>query len=154
MTAPSFSSFPPVFGSFPDLEAGSSSSRPAGTKESESSRNKRKGKKHKSGTEGGDERKERDKDHRRDKDKKRRERSPGVDEERHGRTDHKHSSKHREKRDEKNKETRYNDEKYTAAPESSNRYFYQDRRGDELNITYGSLHAGDIPKYWHVGRES
>lgn len=124
------------------------------TKESESSHNKRKDKKHKSGIEEEDERKVRDRKHGRDKDKKKRERSPGHDEERHSRTDHKHSSKHRERRDERNKEARHRDEKYVAAPESSNRYFYQDRRGDELNITYGSIHAGDIPKYWQVGRES
>ena len=27
------------------------------------------------------------------------------------------------------------------------RYFYSDRRGDPLNITYDRIHSGDIPKY-------
>jgi hypothetical protein len=29
--------------------------------------------------------------------------------------------------------------------------FYSDRKGDRLNITYGGIHAGDIPKYRLVG---
>lgn len=32
-----------------------------------------------------------------------------------------------------------------------NRFFYSDRKGDLLNIQYGGLHAGDIPKYRIVG---
>ena len=32
-----------------------------------------------------------------------------------------------------------------------NRFFYSDRKGDLLNIQYGGLHAGDIPKYRLVG---
>ncbi|KAM0754939.1 DUF1740-domain-containing protein [Meredithblackwellia eburnea MCA 4105] len=31
------------------------------------------------------------------------------------------------------------------------RLFYSDRRGDEFNIKYGSLHKGDIPRYWRLG---
>ncbi|KAG9314260.1 NRDE-2, necessary for RNA interference-domain-containing protein [Chiua virens] len=30
--------------------------------------------------------------------------------------------------------------------------FYSDRKGDTLNLTYGSLHAGDVPKYRPVAR--
>jgi hypothetical protein len=29
--------------------------------------------------------------------------------------------------------------------------FYTDRKGDRLNVSYGGLHAGDIPKYRLVG---
>ena len=32
-----------------------------------------------------------------------------------------------------------------------NRFFYSDRKGDLLNIQYGGLHGGDIPKYRLVG---
>ncbi|PPQ62959.1 hypothetical protein CVT24_006065 [Panaeolus cyanescens] len=36
--------------------------------------------------------------------------------------------------------------------ETLNRYFYSDRRGDFLNIQYGGLHVGDVPKYHLVDR--
>ena len=36
---------------------------------------------------------------------------------------------------------------------STSRFFYSDTRGDPLNVKYGSLHAGDIPKYHVVGRK-
>jgi hypothetical protein len=29
--------------------------------------------------------------------------------------------------------------------------FYSDRKGDHLNVRYGGLHAGDVPKYRLVG---
>lgn len=31
--------------------------------------------------------------------------------------------------------------------------FYSDRKGDALNLTYGCLHTGDVPKYRPVARE-
>lgn len=31
--------------------------------------------------------------------------------------------------------------------------FYSDRKGDTLNLTYGRLHTGDVPKYRPVARE-
>ena len=31
--------------------------------------------------------------------------------------------------------------------------FYSDRKGDSLNLTYGCLHTGDVPKYRPVARE-
>lgn len=31
--------------------------------------------------------------------------------------------------------------------------FYSDRKGDTLNLTYGCLHTGDVPKYRPVARE-
>lgn len=31
--------------------------------------------------------------------------------------------------------------------------FYSDRKGDTLNLTYGRLHTGDIPRYRPVARE-
>jgi hypothetical protein len=31
--------------------------------------------------------------------------------------------------------------------------FYSDRIGDPLNVHYGGLHAGDIPKHHLVARE-
>ena len=32
--------------------------------------------------------------------------------------------------------------------------FFSDRKGDQLNVTYGGIHAGDIPKYHIVDRKS
>ncbi|KAK1228610.1 hypothetical protein PQX77_008204 [Marasmius sp. AFHP31] len=40
----------------------------------------------------------------------------------------------------------YDDKK---VQEGSSRYFYSDTKGDALNVQYGGLHKGDIPKY-HV----
>jgi hypothetical protein len=34
------------------------------------------------------------------------------------------------------------------------RTFYSDRKGDPLNVTYGSIHSGQIPKYHLVSGES
>lgn len=31
--------------------------------------------------------------------------------------------------------------------------FYSDRKGDILNVKYGRIHSGDIPKYGLLGRE-
>ncbi|KAF8973700.1 NRDE-2, necessary for RNA interference-domain-containing protein [Flammula alnicola] len=36
-------------------------------------------------------------------------------------------------------------------PDVLNRFFYSDRKGDPMNIQYGGLHSGDIPKYHLVG---
>lgn len=40
-----------------------------------------------------------------------------------------------------------------TAPERDEfqRIYYSDRKGDSLNIQYGSLHAGDVPKYHLAG---
>ncbi|PBL01212.1 hypothetical protein ARMGADRAFT_1007241 [Armillaria gallica] len=35
---------------------------------------------------------------------------------------------------------------------STTRFFYSDRRGDPLNLQYGRLHKGDIPKYKCINR--
>ena len=44
-----------------------------------------------------------------------------------------------------------NDEPQNLEKLELNRFFYSDRKGDLLNIQYGGLHAGDIPKYRLVG---
>ncbi|KAL5534334.1 hypothetical protein ACEPAG_796 [Sanghuangporus baumii] len=149
MSAPSFSSFPPVFDSFPDLEAGSSSSHPQ-PKESKStghvdpSNKKRRSEKEKRSGE----REKEERNH--DSDKRERKR-----EKKHNRKDdeeREHSSRHRKKRSELNGEDGPYGSSNVASQESFNRFFYIDRKGDELNIRYGSLHSGDVPKYWHVAR--
>ncbi|KAH8120222.1 DUF1740-domain-containing protein [Phellopilus nigrolimitatus] len=127
MTAPSFSSFPPAFGSFPVLDPGPSS-RSQKTAELELPKHS----------------KHRDK--RRDEKDRESKRRKGKG--------HKHD-------DDKSRRTRLLDDArpsservtlHSPTPENRSRLFYQDHKGDPLNVTYGGLHAGDIPKYWHVAR--
>lgn len=35
--------------------------------------------------------------------------------------------------------------------ESIQHVFYSDRKGDQMNLQYGALHSGDIPKYRPMG---
>lgn len=148
MSAPSFSSFPPVFDSFPDLDAGSSSG-PTTRGSRSIKRDDRGDKKPKPDRERKDEEK---KERKRDSDKRERKK-----EKKHRRKDdddeREHSSKYRKRRSSPYDENEENRGFATIAAESYNRLYYIDRKGDELNIKYGSLHSGDIPKYWHVARE-
>jgi hypothetical protein len=100
MTAPSFSSFPPSFDSFPDLDPGPSEPR----REKES-------------------------------------------------TKHQHNSKHRKSKS-KHKEKEHKERKHDRVEQrfdedvySNQRIFFSDRKGDPLNVQYGRLHKGDIPRY-------
>ncbi|KAK0208141.1 NRDE-2, necessary for RNA interference-domain-containing protein [Desarmillaria ectypa] len=47
----------------------------------------------------------------------------------------------------------HRDRKATESDDiSETRFFYSDRHGDPLNLQYGSLHKGDIPKYKCINR--
>ncbi len=114
MSAPSFSSFPPSFASFPELDSGRQTpNEPSGS----------------------------------------------------------HNDKRREKRghkaDRKSKhDNHYRPKKHTEdggkrqalgvplepGQGSSKRVYYSDPKGDPLNVLYGGLHAGDVPKHHLVGR--
>ena len=127
MPTPSFSSFPLSFNSFPDIEGeyGSSSGAVKDLERSESGH--------------GDSRRKKDKDkgyrHERTK-------------ERNEKTWHKKELRSRSKErvdirsDDKDEHLR-----------GSSRLFYQDHKGDSLNVTYGGLHTGDVPRYRLVSRE-
>ena len=39
----------------------------------------------------------------------------------------------------------------TQLVESTQHIFYSDQKGDQMNLQYGALHSGDIPKYRPVG---
>ncbi|KAI6104062.1 NRDE-2, necessary for RNA interference-domain-containing protein, partial [Pisolithus croceorrhizus] len=52
--------------------------------------------------------------------------------------------------DERNKQ---DEDRRLAAQDHSQRSFFSDRKGDPLNITYGGIHAGDLPKYRPVNRK-
>ncbi|EJD04053.1 DUF1740-domain-containing protein [Fomitiporia mediterranea MF3/22] len=150
MSAPSFSSFPPVFDSFPDLESSSSTQQPteghAHTKHDRNREKKRKDDRENKADKGKERRHEQDKRDRKEKKGHSRSTMPdNLDE-----LDRK--SSRRRKRSTSVDEDRERTAKVMAAPESYNRVFFIDRKGDELNVRYGSLYAGDVPKYWHVGR--
>src|ERR1700722_6037925 len=48
---------------------------------------------------------------------------------------------------------RKNDNDMNTSRTSSPPLFYSDRKGDPLNVRYGGLHTGDVPKYHLVDRE-
>ncbi|KAI0673451.1 NRDE-2, necessary for RNA interference-domain-containing protein [Trametes maxima] len=152
MSVPSFPSFP-AFTTFPDLDPGPS------TRTSAALEDREKDKKHR--------RKDRrDDDHEPDaerrKKKHRHDKPPGREERSDDRHKHTRRSRSHEKRkdrgwgdDERKKaeEDRRNqhDESDIAAVKESLVYF-TDRKGDPLNVRYGSLHAGDVPKHRLVDR--
>lgn len=145
MSAPSFPSFPPSFTSFPDLEEGSSSRRANEGGGSEVSRSKSKGRKHASKPKDGEigkiSHRKRDKQNRKDSHDHR------TDE--HGsRTKHRSSSK-REARD---RDSFLDDERLQRSSETRSNLFFSDHKGDSLNVVYGGLHSGDVPKYSFIHR--
>ncbi|KAM0793184.1 hypothetical protein ACM66B_000655 [Microbotryomycetes sp. NB124-2] len=40
---------------------------------------------------------------------------------------------------------------WSTPTQDSDKPYYSDKRGDELNVRYGSLHRGDVPKYRRIG---
>ncbi|EMD42012.1 hypothetical protein CERSUDRAFT_110552 [Gelatoporia subvermispora B] len=147
MSAPSFSSFPPTFSSFPDLEPGPSqrastpkdqdrhSRKLKKAKEEKQHRDKtkdeQKSKHHRSRHESSDE------DHRRPEKRRREQRYGGSDDE-------------RRKAAEDLSQSRVADE-YESRRATSPPLYYTDRKADSLNVRYGGLHAGDVPRHHLVG---
>ena len=126
MSAPSFSSFP-SFGSFPDSEGDAGPSTTS--RDKEASHQKRN----------------------RPKDSERNERKEGR---KHRDREHKHDKSHKSKaHNAETAEGRSRPEKVELPASTSRPTFYSDRKGDTLNIKYGGLHAGDVPRYRPVGRE-
>lgn len=64
----------------------------------------------------------------------------------------KSDKKHRKPKEDrlKRKSERIRSER--TVDEEATRYFFSDKRGDQYNIQYGSLHEGDVPKYKSVSR--
>jgi hypothetical protein len=136
MSAPSFSSFPPSFGSFPDVEPenNKASSSKQQRKEEEPLRSKK------------------DKDRERDGDKHREKRARDgkkrKDTNRHSKRNHAQYDDERAKQEEDRNArlgTRYDG--------GTPGLFVVDKVGDPMNIVYGGIHAGDIPRYRRVGCE-
>lgn len=141
MSAPSppFSSFP-AFSSFPDIEPGSSKSKQEPSSAESEKREKSK--------------RSRDQDKSRDRWKRGR----------HGHEDEDERRKKKSKKSRGDRERQPEDNHAPASHESRRhpsalaedlayRSFYSDRKGDILNVTYGGVHAGDVPKYHLVARE-
>ena len=68
----------------------------------------------------------------------------------HGASSTKREHKSKSKKQRRAKEDQ-NEKQQDLTKVEFNRFFYSDRKGDLLNIQYGGLHAGDIPKYRLVG---
>ncbi|KAI0830629.1 DUF1740-domain-containing protein [Trametes gibbosa] len=149
MSAPSFSSFP-AFNSFPDLDPGPSTRTPTPAENKDSSsRGKKQHKKSKrvDVKETGVERKTKKHDkHRRvdtgadDRGQHRRHRSRSP----RGHKGYGGSDDERRKVEE---DRRVNDPDFEVASVRERLVYYTDRKGDTLNMRYGGLHAGDVPKY-------
>ncbi|KAJ2919274.1 hypothetical protein MD484_g1134, partial [Candolleomyces efflorescens] len=120
----------PSFTSFPQLEA--EPSRP----QSPSYESQIKSERRKHGKSGSSS-KRRDHERRRDLSKERR-----RDKDRHNRRE---KEKHRDKDGNRREDERRGRADDTV--DESYRLFFSDRRPDHLNVQYGGLHAGDIPKY-------
>ncbi|KAH7912572.1 NRDE-2, necessary for RNA interference-domain-containing protein [Hygrophoropsis aurantiaca] len=128
----SFSSLPPSFSSFPDLDPGPSNSQSSRPNDGKPERRSKKDKHEK---------------------KQKKDRVKHVD-------------KSTRRAQDWNTQALLNDEKLKAEEDrvrleqeglesrqlDSHPTFYSDRKGDALNVTYGHLHAGDIPKYHPVDR--
>ena len=127
---PSFSSFPPVFSSFPDTEAGDSERKvnitPSPTEKVKKTKHK--------------------KDSKKDRHPKERLKESARDDEVRGKT---HKEYMREKDMYLGNDKLHERTSYPAEPtlDLAPHLFYSDRKGDTKNITYGGLHAGDVPKH-------
>ncbi|KAF8898878.1 NRDE-2, necessary for RNA interference-domain-containing protein [Infundibulicybe gibba] len=117
MSAPSFSSFPPSFASFPESEPGPSKSR------------------------------EDDSRPHRNHDKKTRERPKHKDHSKDKSERRKHRKDHRKSLNLDDETSKVQEDLERSKVDEARRFFYIDQRGDPLNITYGGLHSGDVPKY-------
>ena len=156
MAAPSFSSFPPSFSSFPDIDPGPSS-RPARRdqekdREREREKERKHHKRHKRDDNAAGDEKRKKKRHKEDEHRegsagkgarrKSRSRSRSRSRTRHGR--HMVEDDERRKREE-DRGNRRDDAERPSAREGL--VYFTDRKGDPLNVRYGGLYAGDVPRY-------
>ncbi|KAF6766535.1 NRDE-2, necessary for RNA interference-domain-containing protein [Ephemerocybe angulata] len=131
MSIPSFTSFPTFEPEYPK-QSSTSESRLEKRKRDES---------HKSSA--SSKRKDRDRDRGRETS---RERHREKDKDRHKKRDKdKHKERSRKLRGDDSRDQRLED--VPSNVDETYRMFFSDRKPDRLNIQYGSIHAGDIPKY-------
>ena len=139
MSAPSFSSFPPSFSSFPDIEPGPS--KPSSSKREDTQQKDKV-------------REKRDKERKKKERKGERRRGDGYDVSDEERRRRKKESRRRDEGDLRDRED-YTESRngYSDMGSGTVPLFYSDRKGDQLNLTYGGLHAGDVPRYNLVCRK-
>ncbi|KIJ68583.1 hypothetical protein HYDPIDRAFT_24843 [Hydnomerulius pinastri MD-312] len=152
MSAPSFSSFPPSFSSFPDVGPSRRTSSPVRNDSAGGSQ-------HQHRDHSGEPREKNKKEqnegrsHKKDKEKKSSKRekyiAPSEDLAMSRRKDIWTADRilddERLKAEEDRRHLEQDGQEHNQWV--SRPLFYSDRKGDPLNITYGSLHAGDVPKY-------
>lgn len=141
MSAPSFSSFPPSFSSFPDPDAGPSRAGSPPDTKGDDRKSHPKVKKHKDKESSKSKRHEREKvsSHRH---KSKPERKP----------DHSCDLEYDERIKEGEDSRRKRGDPSQPSRASSPPLYFTDKKGDALNVTYGGLHTGSIPKYHVVAR--
>jgi nuclear exosome regulator NRDE2 len=136
MSAPSFSSFPPSFGSLPDLDKKEEKAGPSGQKPKNDELREEHSKKNK----------HRDRDKRRDKHdrdgRRTKDHSGGKD----GKLTYSRRDDEQVKREE-DRHARLGATYSGGAPG----LFVVDKVGDQMNVVYGGIHGGDIPKYRRTG---
>ena len=144
MSAPSFTSFPKSFSSFPDFEEGSSSlPNSRQSRDSES----RKNREYESERHGHSKKRSRSRERTdRKKDKRKRERHGTDDDKKRRHRDRAHNERSEEGHRSQTGQTRV-DSSDLMYREDGSILFVFDRKGDPLNVTYGGLHSGDIPRY-------
>lgn len=143
MSAPSFSSFPPAFASFPDLDPGPSkrSSTPSEHPPDIKKREKRR----------------RDRDDKDRKEKKHRREKHRDSPDRHSSRQHTHiayAGLDDERAKAKEDSSIRAEKSYVSSSDREQLPYYTDRKGDPLNVQYGGLHAGSVPRYHLVSGES
>ncbi|KAI0639721.1 DUF1740-domain-containing protein [Trametes polyzona] len=157
MSAPSFSSFP-AFTTFPDLDPGPSTrtSQPAEDKDKSKDKDRKRYKKSRrdDDRESDDERRKRK--HKHDKHKRDSDRTEDRDRDRRRRrsrspTRHKSYGASDDERRKVEEDRRYKPIESEVTHIRETLVYFTDRKGDPLNVRYGGLHAGDVPKYHPVG---
>ncbi|KAG0696046.1 NRDE-2, necessary for RNA interference-domain-containing protein [Suillus ampliporus] len=152
MTAPSFSSFPPSFASFPDLDPGPSRHSPSPTR-NETTADEYREKNRKDQNDKSQRRGKKLKDESR---KAKRRQTAKHDLEPVLPRQHRHTWKgvsipdDEKLKAEEDRRLAQND--LQESQWNSRPVFFSDRKGDQLNVTYGGIHTGDIPKYHLVNR--
>lgn len=174
MSAPSLTSIPPSFSSFPDLDQGPGKRPNEPSQSGRHERTKTKRIKPDDGLKGKDRQRKRSKERRKSYDFDDEERSvaygdarvkddsaqyriEGVREKRERSEGHSKDRSKRLVRSKNQDKPRGSTDAQLNVPvdqfdEPINRIFYSDRKPDPLNIQYGGIHARDVPKYYVIAR--
>jgi len=152
MSAPSFTSVPPTFSSFPDLTEPNSKTQPVPGPSHR--RNRSPSPRRKDGVR---ERHKRDRTHKKERpvhnEDRRRRRSRSRSRKEKG-TSRLVPAEEELRRAESDRRSKPAEDAGLDHILGSSYHFYSDRKGDQLNVVYGSLHTGAVPKHSLVGSKS